>query len=271
MAMASVAEDDLVGGTPLRERPLWRWLYLEPSRTMADMALLPLMQQVLKQAPEGDGHPVMVLPGFMAGDSSTGAIRRFLTSRGYETHPWELGRNLGLGTIGEEGVHLAQRLEDIYEDYGQQKVSLVGWSLGGVMAREVAKSHGHMVRQVISLGSPFAGAPDASHAWPLYRFLAGDETKSEEFQDVLERMAEAPEVPTTSIYTKTDGVVHWKSSIEKEAHHTDNIEVRSAHCGLGFNAPTFYAVADRLAQPEDSWRRFHREGWRSLVYPSCGH
>jgi hypothetical protein len=139
------------------------------------------------------------------------------------------------------------------------------------MAREVAKSHGHMVRQVISLGSPFAGAPEASRAWPIYRFLAGEEVDSDEFREVIERMAEPPSVPTTSIYTKSDGVVHWKSSLEKEALHTDNIEVRTAHCGLGFNAPTMYAVADRLAQHPDVWRRFHREGWRSLVYPSSGH
>lgn len=238
---------------------------------MADIAMLPLMKQVLKKAPMGDGNPVMVLPGFMGRDNSTGSIRRFLTSRGYAAYPWGLGRNLGLSTIGEDGVYIAERLEAIYEEHGQQKVSLVGWSLGGVMAREVAKRYGHMIRQVISLGSPFGGAPDASHAWPLYRFLAGDEVQSDEFREALDQMAVAPSVPTTSIYTKTDGVVHWKGSIEKEARNTDNIEVRSSHCGLGFNAPTFYAVADRLAQAEDSWKPFHREGWRSLVYPSCGH
>lgn len=253
------------------ERPQWRWLYLEPGRTVAELAMLPLMQQFLRQAPSGDGHPVMVLPGFMAGDSSTGVMRRFLDSRGYETYPWELGRNLGLATIGEEGAHLAQRLEDLYHDHGGQKVSLVGWSLGGVMAREVAKTHGDMVRQVISLGSPFAGVPQTTHAWPLYRLMSQEETDSEKFIELVAQLAEPPEVPTTSIYTKTDGVVHWTSSIEREAHHTDNIEVRTAHCALGFNAPSLYAVADRLAQPEDGWRRFHREGWRALVYPSSGH
>jgi len=271
MTVASMVQEGPVAEKSPGDRPHWRWLYLEPTRTMAEIALLPLMRQILKQAPMGDGHAVMVLPGFMAGDGSTGAIRRFLTSRGYETYPWELGRNLGLGTIGEEGEYLAQRLEDLYHDHGRQKVSLVGWSLGGVMAREVAKSHGDMVRQVISLGSPFSGAVDASHAWPLYRLLAGDEVKSSEFRDMVAQMAEPPAVPTTSIYTKSDGVVHWTSSIEKEAHHTDNIEVRSAHCGLGFNAPTLYAVSDRLAQSQDGWRPFHREGWRNLVYPSCGH
>jgi pimeloyl-ACP methyl ester carboxylesterase len=254
-----------------QESPRWRWTYLEAGRTAAEIALLPIMRQFLNQAPEGDGHAVMVLPGFMAGDSSTGTMRRFLSSRGYETYPWELGRNLGMSAIGDEGEHLAQRLEDLYHDHGQKKVSLVGWSLGGVMAREVAKTHGHMVRQVISLGSPFGGLPEKSRAWPLYKFLAQDEVETDEFLELVGQLAEPPEVPTTSIYTKTDGVVHWKSSIEKEAHHTDNIEVRTAHCGLGFNAPTMYAVADRLAQPEGTWKRFHREGWRGLVYPSSGH
>lgn len=252
-------------------KPERRWLFLEPSRTLAELAIWPVTQQLLQRAPFGDGHPVMVLPGFMAGDSSTGMIRRFLTSRGYETREWELGRNLGPSSIGREGELLARRLEDIYRDHGKQKVSLVGWSLGGVLAREVAKQLPDMVRQVVTLGSPFAGVPEASHAWPLFKLMSGNETKTKDFTDLVAQIAVAPPVPTTSIYTKTDGIVHWSSSINSKEPHTDNIEVRTAHCALGFNAPTLFAVADRLAQPEDGWRPFHREGWRALVYPSCGH
>ena len=253
------------------DRPQLRWLYLEPGRTVAELAMLPFVQQLLRRAPIGDGHPVMVLPGFMAGDSSTGVLRRFLSSRKYESYPWELGRNLGPVSTGQEGELLAQRLEDIYQDHDKQKVSLVGWSLGGVLAREVAKRTPEFVRQVITLGSPFAGVPETSHAWPLYKYMSKDETKKAEFRELVEQLSVPPSVPTTSIYTKTDGVVHWSSSIEVEEDHTDNIEVRTSHCGLGFNASTLYAVADRLAQPEGEWKRFHREGWRSMVYPSSGH
>ncbi len=253
------------------DRPQLRWLYLEVGRTVAEVAALPLFQQFLKRAPMGDGHPVMVLPGFMAGDRSTGVLRRFLTSRGYEAYPWELGRNLGTTTVGFEGERIAERIEDIAASHEGQKVSLVGWSLGGVLAREVAKRAPEAVRQVITLGSPFSGTPETSRAWPLYKLMSKGETDTERFREVLESIAVPPSIPTTSIYTKTDGIVHWRNSIEAQEDHTDNIEVRTSHCGLGFNAPTMYAVADRLAQPQDDWRPFHREGWRELVYPSSGH
>ncbi|MAN61681.1 MAG: hypothetical protein CMI60_07010 [Parvibaculum sp.] len=253
------------------DRPQLRWLYLEPSRTMAEVAMLPIFQQFLKRAPMGDGHPVMVLPGFMAGDSSTGVLRRFLASRGYEAYPWELGRNLGTATVGHEGELIAERIEEISDSHGGQKISLVGWSLGGVLAREVAKRAPDAVRQVITLGSPFSGKPETSRAWPLFKVMAKGETQTQRFRELVESIAVPPSIPTTSIYTKTDGIVHWKNSIEAQEDHTDNIEVRTSHCGLGFNAPTMYAVADRLAQQEDNWRPFHREGWRALVYPSSGH
>jgi len=253
------------------DRPQLRWLYLEPSRTMAEVAMLPLLQRFLKRAPMGDGHPVMVLPGFMASDSSTRVLRRFLTSRGYESYPWDLGRNLGPVSTGQEGELLAERIEEISDTHDGQKISLVGWSLGGVLAREVAKRAPEAIRQVITLGSPFSGKPETSRAWPIYKYMSKGETQTEEFRELVEGIAVPPSIPTTSIYTKTDGIVHWKNSIEAQEDHTDNIEVRTSHCGLGFHAPTMYAVADRLAQPEDNWRPFHREGWRALVYPSSGH
>lgn len=248
-----------------------RWLLLEAGRTLGDLAVLPLMQQILKSAPKGDGHPVLVLPGFLAGDGSTSVLRKFLSGRGYEVYPWELGRNLGLNSIGEAGTRLEERLEEIHDTHDGDRVSVVGWSLGGVMAREMGKQRPELVRQVISMGSPFSGHPQGTAAWPIYKAVSRGEHKTREFRDRLAQLKDAPEVPTTSIFSRTDGIVHWTGSIENEAPHTDNIEVRAAHCGLGFNAPTLYAVADRLAQDEHDWKPFHREGWREYVYPSSGH
>jgi pimeloyl-ACP methyl ester carboxylesterase len=220
----------------------------------------------------GDGHPVLVLPGFMAGDMSTGYLRRFLSSRGYNVYPWTLGRNLGPQVMGENFEHIIEHIERIAHENQDHRLSLVGWSLGGVLAREIAKLDPSVIRQVISLGSPFAGSPESSAAWPIYKLINGDDIHTQPFQEQLKTLSSPPEeVPTTSIFSKADGVVHWRGSIEKPSDHTDNIEVRTAHCALGFNAPTLYAIADRLAQPDGQWKPFDRSGWRALVYPFSGH
>ena len=123
----------------------------ELPRALAELGTLPLASGWLATAPRGDGHPVLVLPGFIASDTSTAILRRYLKRMGYDAHAWELGRNLGPKAIGREGEKLVARLRAIHELTGQ-KVSLVGWSLGGVMARLVARRAPEAVRQVISLG-----------------------------------------------------------------------------------------------------------------------
>lgn len=267
----SITIDNDVTQTLSADRPKKRWLYLEPSRTLGELAAWPISKQFLKLAPKGDGHPVIALPGFMAGDGSTGILRNFLSSRGYAALPWELGRNLGPHVLGEEFVHLETYLEDVVREHGQ-KVSLVGWSLGGVFSREIAKQRPDLIRQVITLGSPFAGNPESSNAWQLFKYIAGDIRDDEHLNSMRARLSQAPEgIPSTAIYTKTDGIVHWSGAREHPGPLTDNIEVLTSHCGLGFNASTLYAVADRLAQPEDDWKPFHRKGWRSTIYPSSGH
>lgn len=174
--------------------------------------------------------------------------------------------------MGEDFCHIIEHIERIAHENNDRKISLVGQSLGGVLAREIAKLDPSVVRQVISLGSPFGGSPESSAAWPIYKLLNGDDIHKEPFQGRLLNLAEPPkDVPTTSIFTKSDGIVHWSGSIETPSDHTDNIEVRTAHCAMAFNAPTLYAIADRLAQDEDDWMPFDRSGWRALVYPSSGH
>jgi len=208
-------------------------LLLEGPRAVFESLTLAPSASLLLGAPQGDGHPVLVLPGFTAGDGSTQILRRYLSQLGYSAHPWLQGVNLGLS--GTRRRELMDRVAELHRRHGR-KISIVGWSLGGIYARELAKRMSDQVRQVVTLGSPFAG------------------------------LRKAPSQPTTSIYTRTDGIVHWSSCVEEDAAHTENIEVPGSHCGLGFNPLVLYAIADRLAQSEGEWQPFDRGGWRRLFY-----
>lgn len=242
----------------------------ELPRALAELGSLGWFMPGLMAAPRGDGHPVLVLPGFITTDASTRILRRYLTALGYDAHAWNLGRNLGPRAIGREGERLIARLEEIYEATGQ-KVSLVGWSLGGVLARQLARRRPEMVRQVISLGSPFAGDPRASNVWRSYEALTGQRIDDEHTQAQLRESVLAPPVPSTAIFSKGDGVVAWQNCREDQADTTDNIEVRGSHCGLGVNPAVLWAVADRLAQPEGAFKPFDNSGLWQFVYPSAGH
>src|SRR5215831_17014221 len=127
-------------------------LLLLEGRALLELAALLPAYPFLRRAPAGDGHPVLVLPGFMASDFSTRALRRFLRDKGYRTHGWKLGRNLGpnQATIAA----MVGRLRDLEQRY-DRRVSLIGWSLGGIYARELARAMPELVRQVITLASPF--------------------------------------------------------------------------------------------------------------------
>lgn len=245
---------------------------VEGQRAFAELATLPVASPLLRMAPRGDGHPVMVLPGFMAGGGTTVPLRRFLKSKGYTPFCWELGRNLGPKAIGHQGELLAHRLQTVHRQMGR-KVSLIGWSLGGVMSREIAKRFPDMVRQVITLGSPFGGNPRASYAFELYRAITGHDIDPDTMADEFEALRHPPPgIPTTAIYSKTDGVVAWRNCVEQPGPLTDNIEVYASHCGLGVNPAVYFALADRLALAETDWQRFDRSStWRSYVYPSSGH
>ncbi len=211
-------------------------------------------------AARGDGGPVLVLPGLAAGDGSTGLLRRFLRSRGFAAVGWGQGLNLGL----REGVmeHAHDRLRNLYAEHGRA-VSIVGWSLGGLYARELAKQSPEMVRLVITLGSPFTGHPRETNAWRLYEFASGHRIGSHDFHGPLRA---PPPVPTTSIWSPTDGVVSWRCCVESRRALAENIVVELSHLGLGAHPAVLYAIADRLAQPEGEWQPFHRRGWRRLIY-----
>lgn len=220
-------------------------------------------------APRGNGQPVLVLPGLITSDRATVALRQFLQSKGFSTYGWDQGRNFGPLPGVEAGM--IARIEELYEKYGQT-VSLVGWSLGGIYARQLAKMMPKKVRQVVTLGSPFRGDPRATNAWRVYQMASG-QTVDESDRHMGGAMHKAPPVPTTAIYSKTDGICAWQNCIEKESDTTENIEVKASHCGLGHHPAAVYAIADRLAQPEGEWKKFDRSGIKAAVYakPSYAH
>ena len=246
------------GGGP----PSLALFFLEGQRAFLEGLTLVPSQPWLRRAPRGDGHPVLVLPGFTAGDTSTRVLRGFLRERGYAPHPWLLGRNLGIRTGLRKG--LEERVEALAARYGR-KLSLVGWSLGGIYARELAKRMPAHVRQVVTLGSPFANAGRASNASRLFDRLSG-RRGADSRSAMSDSLRRAPDMPSTAIFSKTDGVVHWSACLEPETDHTENIEVPGSHCGLGFNPLVLYVLADRLSQPEGTWKPFERTGWRRAVY-----
>jgi pimeloyl-ACP methyl ester carboxylesterase len=214
----------------------------------------------LRKLPRGDGHRVLVLPGLAANDLTTLPIRTFLKDRGYKPSPWDQGLNLG----PREGVldALRARARELFEREGQ-KISLVGWSLGGVYARELAKEMPEMVRCVITLGSPFAGPPQATNAWWLFERVSGHPEPDAAMQAALRV---APPVPTSSIYSRTDGIVAWQCSLNPPGPLAENIEVPASHIGLGLNPLAMMAIADRLAQDPADWRRFDTGGLRRFFF-----
>ena len=242
-------------------RPL-AFLALEGQRAFAEWLSYFGTSRLLERAPRGDGHPVLVLPGFLAADDSTGILRRYLKRLGYASHPWLLGRNLGAPHFVRE--RLVDRAAELYARY-QRKISIVGWSLGGIYARELAKLLPNRVRQVISLGSPFGDVARPTALARLFEFASGRDLASE-MPERVERIRAAPPVPSTAIYSKSDGVTHWRVCREDEGPGRDNIEVTGSHCGLGWNPLVLWAIADRLSQKEDEWRPFEPDGWLGYLY-----
>lgn len=238
-------------------------LLLMEGRAIPELAAFVAAYPLIASAPRGDGHPVLVLPGLITSDRSTGPLRTFLAGQGYSAHGWDLGRNYGLLPGFER--RMLDRVKQLNDEHGR-KVSLVGWSLGGIYARQLAKALPDRVRSVITLGSPFAGPPTATNAWRLYEFTSGHKVDNRD-NHMGGVVATAPPVPTTAIYSRTDGICAWQCCVEVEGPITENIEVLGSHCGLGHNPAAVYAVADRLAQAEGSFKPFDRGGWRKVFYP----
>lgn len=252
--------------------PMWL-AALEMPRMFMDMMQSPSAMVLGRYAPAGDGHPVLVVPPFCSDDAATACMRDYLQARNYAVYGWGLGENRGPETTGRDGAKLVRRVEEIFER-GNRKLSLVGWSLGGIQARELAKGMRDTIRQVITVSSPFGGGANATHGSGILAEMSGDDTATEEYRNMLRQVKSEPEnIPCTAIFSKSDGIANWRACVERPGPMTDNIEVVGSHCGMGYNPAVLFAVADRLAADPEHWTPFDRNGepWRKFVYPSSGH
>jgi hypothetical protein len=236
------------------------------SRAVLELGAFAASAPALQFTPRGDGHPVLVLPGLAASDESTRPLRWFLRNRGYHTHGWRLGRNTGPSDRVRSG--LRDRVRAIADRHGR-RISLVGWSLGGIYAREIARVAPDAVRQVITLGSPFRMLEASTRSDVPLRDTLGDPDHSGRMRRDVDAGAGATlRVPTTAIYTRTDGVVPWRLCVERPGPRRESVEVHGSHIGLGHNPAVLVVVADRLAQPEGSWAPFRPPPHLAALFPS---
>ena len=239
------------------------FLLLAEMRGTLEFALTVASAPALITAPRGDGHPVLVLPGFLASDASTALLRGYLNYMNYRAYPWKLGRNSG--GVYRMRAEVRKRIADIHEGTGR-KVSLVGWSLGGVYARDAALAMPHSVRSVITMGSAFARDVTASNVKRIYERVTGEFISAANPADIEALAGDLP-TPATAIYSKTDGIVNWRTCMLRENDRAENIEiVGGSHVGLGVNAAVFWAIADRLSVPEGQFWPFERGGPFRLSY-----
>lgn len=241
------------------------WLATEFPRAAVGIQMMFAASPLLGKAAYGDGHPVLVLPGLAASDSSTFALRQFLQLRGWRPYKWHLGRNVGpTAAVRAELPVAVQRIAR----RNRSKVSIIGWSLGGIYARELAHRFPDSVRQVITLASPYRlQNPSQSRADSIYAKYRHLHAEDEEQTTTTGRSAYPLPVPATSIYSREDGIVAWQHCVEPPRPTSENIRVRSGHLSIGFDPYVFYTIADRLAQPEDNWQPFTPPPALSCFFP----
>jgi pimeloyl-ACP methyl ester carboxylesterase len=208
---------------------------------------------LLRVAQRGDDHPVLVLPGWLASDTSTRFVRRYLRELGYRAHGWRIGRNAG-PTTGLARA-LERRLRGLVDRYGEP-LTLIGWSLGGIYAHELARRYPADVRNLITLASPL----QMSHAETVSAVF------TQELGDVpgspapASATAGARPVPTTALYSRSDGIVPWRSCLAQAGPRAESIELPSSHFGMGHHPAALWVIANRLAQPSGIWRPLEPDG-----------
>jgi pimeloyl-ACP methyl ester carboxylesterase len=229
----------------LRRRALY---WLEIPRFLKTLLTLPLRlaRHWPRRRSVAASPPVIVIPGFGFTDRSTAFLRWYLARCGYDAKGWGLGRNMGRKTIGLHNERAIAAIEEQARRAGQP-VALVGWSMGGIVARMVARARPDLVSRVISLSAPFTGDPYANRAWPLYEKLAGHRLDDPVASRQIARSKQPPPVPALAIYSRSDGIVAWDCCIEEERPRTANVEVSAGHFEIGFRPSVLRLVADELA------------------------
>ena len=249
---------------PVKRVPSRASLLTEPARAGLDVATLAAAWPLLTTARRGDGHPVLVLPGLMTGDPATLVLRTALRALGHNVSGWSLGTNRG--PTGRVVQTLRERLDRLHRTSGQ-RVSLVGWSLGGLYAQELARAAPSSVRGLITLGTPVVRSA------PWVRTASGIVDGGSR---LLRAAAELPRpwaergslrVPATSVYTRGDGIVHWSSCRYEVRARRENVEVRGSHLGLACNPAVLWLLADRLGMAEGAWTPFRPPLRAGLLFP----
>jgi pimeloyl-ACP methyl ester carboxylesterase len=196
----------------------------------------------LARQPRGNGQPVLILPGYGAGDLSTAILKGYLRLLGYRARGWGLGRNTGnapqlLPPILKRVAFLGRK--------GSQKVNLIGWSFGGYLARELARERPDLIGHVITLGTPVVGGPKYTIVARTFRRRGIDIDAIAAEIELRNRILLS--TPVTAIYSRSDAVVAWQACIDRNAANVEHIEVRTTHLGFGFSPEVYKIIAQRLA------------------------
>jgi len=241
------------------------YAFAELPRAIFEMLSLLPAHWIIARAPRGDGHPVITLPGFRASDSSMNILRNYLERWGYDPHPWGLGTNLGVGNdrTGYE-ERFIETLERIVDHRGET-ATLIGWSQGGVIARQAAKARPELVRHVLTLGSPIADTPEATTIWRIFKRTSPQEITPDLLEVLSEISTPVAGVRCTCIYSQTDGIVAPYLAQDWVSPVAENIRLYTSHFGMAVNPIVLYVIADRLAQTDENWRPFSRNMLEKLL------
>lgn len=217
----------------------------ELPRAAGTVLSLPRSKALLAQAPRGDGRPVMILPGLVNSDRSTFVLRRYLASLGYRVEGWGLGRNFGTRTVGADAERLLDRVRVFASEAGAP-VTLVGVSLGGILARLMAHRLPGDVREVITIASPYAGDHRATNVWRIYELVSGEALDSDDIRSRRAEIAAPLPVPVTAIWSRTDGLVNGLACHAKDEPGLRAIEIPGSHMAVQIRPRVMRAVADVL-------------------------
>lgn len=242
-------------------RPSLALLSSEPWRAAFEFASFKLSKP--KPAPAGDGHPVVIFPGLATDAKAVSPLLRHCETLGYQAMDW--GRGFNRGPQGDIDTWTRELADDIARMIlpFRRKVTLIGWSLGGIYAREVAKRITPRVRQVITIGTPINVSGDSTNVGWLMRLMNRDAANLDDAS--LKRLSNAPAVPTTSIYSRLDGIVAWQACLHKKQSATvEDVEINGSHIGMGWNREVLSVVGNRLAQPPRGWRRYSADASSSI-------